>query len=930
MGRRVLLIGWDGADWKVITPLMDAGLMPNLERIVNRGVMGNLATCTPVFSPMLWTSIATGKRAFKHGILGFIEPDPATGGVRPVTNLSRKTRTIWNILNLEGMTSNVVGWWPSHPAEPIRGVMVSNRFGKDGGRDPGEWPMAMGTVHPPRLAERLAELRLHPLELSLDDMVPFVPQAAGMEETNDPNFASLARTIAENASVHAAATALVQLEPWDFMAVFYDGIDHYSHGFMRYHPPRMEGVNAERFELFRHVIEGAYRYQDMMLGVLTAAAGEDATVIVVSDHGFHPDELRPKGIPVEPAGPAVQHRAHGILAMAGPGIKRDERIYGASLLDITPTILGLYELPPGEDMDGAVLVNAFERNPSAGTVQSWDKVEGEDGGHPAEVASDPVGEQAVLDRLVDLGYVDAPDGDAQKMAREAARELEFNRAQALMDGRCHGEAVPILSGLVDAWPDEFRFRLRLGECYLAHGRTDESRALLTETIAGRIRTREHAHDRLMALMGAGTDAKQTLSRLERARLRADGAIDFFSIEFMQGAQCLAEGDSEGALIHLRNARLVKPDAKSVHVLEAQACLATKKYDRGREACEKALTLDPEETRAHVAMSRCLLGERRSMDAASAALSAIELGYFNPEAHYLLGTALHRAGILPRAVEALLVSLVQNPNTAEAHDRLAHIYDKRMANPTEASRHRKLASEARCRVRDLRKGALTPGGHPARFRKPPASDLDVTREGQDHLPEETAEIAETIVVVTGFPRSGTSMMMQMIAAGGFPVLADLHRPADAHNERGYYEYAPVKGTHRDDSWVAGAKGHAVKVVGPLILSMPRDKGYHYRVIFMQRDFAEIEASQRDMVRAASGGAGRGPERDLRAPLENLARRVRRVMGMSRMPLLYVDYSQCIEDPAAAAAKVNAFLGGTLNEGAMRAAVDPKLYHHRAGG
>ena len=92
--RKVLLIGWDSADWKVIHPLLDAGKLPHLEQLVNGGVIGNLATLYPILSPMLWTSIGTGMRPFKHGIHGFAEPDPHTGGVRPISNLSRKTKAV--------------------------------------------------------------------------------------------------------------------------------------------------------------------------------------------------------------------------------------------------------------------------------------------------------------------------------------------------------------------------------------------------------------------------------------------------------------------------------------------------------------------------------------------------------------------------------------------------------------------------------------------------------------------------------------------------------------------------------------------------------------------------------------------------------------------------------------------------------------------
>ena len=135
---KVLLIGWDAADWRLIDPLLDAGQMPALESLLNGGVMGNLATIQPPLSPMLWTSIATGKRPFRHRVCGFTEPDPVTGGIRPVTSLSRRTKAIWSILNQCGSRSVVIGWWPSHPAEPINGVMVSNHFQRASGPSPEE------------------------------------------------------------------------------------------------------------------------------------------------------------------------------------------------------------------------------------------------------------------------------------------------------------------------------------------------------------------------------------------------------------------------------------------------------------------------------------------------------------------------------------------------------------------------------------------------------------------------------------------------------------------------------------------------------------------------------------------------------------------------------------------------------------------------
>ena len=107
--RKILLIGWDGADWKYIHPLIDQGFMPNLEKLINGGVMGRLATLDPPLSPTLWTSIATGKRPYKHGIHGFTEPDPSGEGIRPMYITNRKCKAIWNILTQHNMKSHVVG-----------------------------------------------------------------------------------------------------------------------------------------------------------------------------------------------------------------------------------------------------------------------------------------------------------------------------------------------------------------------------------------------------------------------------------------------------------------------------------------------------------------------------------------------------------------------------------------------------------------------------------------------------------------------------------------------------------------------------------------------------------------------------------------------------------------------------------------------------
>jgi len=221
----------------------------------------------------------------------------------------------------------------------------------------------------------------------------------------------------------------------------------------------------------------------MMLQTLVELAGPETTVILVSDHGFHSDHLRPRGIPVEPAGPAVQHRNFGIVAIRGAHIKQDERIYGATLLDVTPTILTLFGLPVGADMDGRVLAQAFEEPPEIKRIPSWEQEAGECGMHPADLHMDPVAAQAVLQRFVALGYVQPPDEDQAKAVERAVREQHYNLARAYLDARRYPDALPLLKELVKKWPDEVRFSQYLAQCCLAMRSRAEAKAILEQLIS---------------------------------------------------------------------------------------------------------------------------------------------------------------------------------------------------------------------------------------------------------------------------------------------------------------------------------------------------------------------------------------------------------------------------------------------------------------
>lgn len=926
MTQKVLLLGWDAADWKVITPLLDAGLMPHLETLLNQGVMGNLSTLYPVLSPMLWTSIATGKRAHKHGIHGFSEPDPVSGGVRPITNLGRKTKALWNILQQNGLKSNLVGWWPSHPAEPISGVMVSNHYQQATAAVDQPWTMRPGTVHPPRLAEALAEFRLHPGELEGDMLLPFVPRAAQIDQKKDPRLGSLAKILAENASIHAAATALMQLEPWDFMGVYFDGIDHFCHGFMKYHPPRLEWTSEEDFELYKEVVNGGYQFHDLMLGTYLRLIDQDTTVIIVSDHGFHPDHLRPREIPNEPAGPADEHRHFGVIAMMGPELKKDELIFGASLLDVTPTILSLFGLPVGRDMDGKPLLNAYLTPPEVDYLPSWDEVPGDAGLHPAGVQADPVNQAEALKQLVELGYIDKPDEHLETAARQTVKELRYNLARDYQDSQLIPQAAVLFTELWDEWPDESRFGVHKLECQLRLDQPDLARQTLERLRREKARYAKTAAAELQQLNEERQHRKpEDLSDQERRRLnqlRKKAGVNQHAFAFLEGRVLAASGEHEQALAAFVQAEQVQThNLPSLYQHQAESLLALRRWHEAQAKLEAILSLDPVNAHAQLGLCRTHLGLRRPQPALDAALASIGLIYHNPLGHFLCGLALRRLGRHEEAASALQTALSQNPVFPAAHRLLAALYLQQQRIP-EANEHRALAKASRQRIRAFKAGAGLP------------EDADVKL---DVELQQTALMAKLstyaalprldgeTVIVSGLPRSGTSMMMQMLAAGGLPILTDGEREADDSNPRGYLELEAVKrlGRTADTAWLDEARGKAVKVVAPLLPNLPQQ--HAYRIIFMERPLQEIVASQTAMLARLGKSGGQLSERQLAAAYLKQVDTVRGVLSAhaERVSVLAVNYHAALAHPEIAAAEVNRFLGGTLDEAAMARAVAPEL-------
>jgi hypothetical protein len=186
---------------------------------------------------------------------------------------------------------------------------------------------------------------------------------------------------------------------------------------------------------------------------------------------------------------------------------------------------------------------------------------------------------------------------------------------------------------------------------------------------------------------------------------------------------------------------------------------------------------------------------------------------------------------------------------------------------------------------------------------------------------------TIYVVSGLPRSGTAMLMQILEAGGLSPLTDNARTADDDNHKGYYEFAPVKHLHEGNvAWVAAARGKVVKVISFLLPYLPSD--HNYKVVFMRRAMPEILASQHNMLLGRGADPHKISDEKLASLYEkHLVEVCDWLRDQPNFSVLQVDYNQLLTDPAGILPHLNAFLGNKLDMNKMARVIDPNLYRQR---
>ena len=900
--HKCILVGWDGADWLIAKPLLDAGRLPHLQALVENGVSGDLLSMPPYISPMLWNTIATGKHPKEHGVAGFVDYNTTTKKLEPFQSHQRKCKAIWNILSQQEKKAHVIGWFASHPAEKTNGVCISELFGSFPQNTKDGTPSQPGAVYPPEKKAHYDTLRTTPSAVDARLLEFFIPELTQIWKDRDQRPLKLLKRLGELYSYHNAAIEIVDSEDLDFLAIYFHFIDWVCHDFIEYAAPQRPDVSDRDFQLYRHVVDRAYELQDLLLGDLLSRVGPDCACMVVSDHGFASGAARPNRTPKVDFGIATWHRPQGIIAMAGPGISQGTTVKDAKLLDITPTLLHYFGLSAGKDMPGKVLTDCFGLDAAPARLSSWE-------GMPPALEyfqSEPVADNqkdALVSHFAALGYLNLEAENSNSAVFEMRSINSWNMGQALLHSRRYEEALPYLEEAYYFRPEQVHLAEPLAQCQIRLGLTE---AALNTIDCLKDFAEENAviHLKVAELYRSAGKVAAALELLETA---PSLGIKANPIAFQRGLCHMQLGEFEQALEAYNSIEeAVRPAVAKLAM--ASSLIGLKRYSEAERLVDEVLSLTHESADAFFFKGQILAQGDAQHEAQQMFARALEI-----EPHYLFA----RIGYNRREREILRREGKSKPYIAEyfnfSEDEQASYHKKRDAylaklQDASAKRHQTWENEYRVlRAKELYGPLLQ------RSQKP-------------------VDESQPILIVTGLPRSGTSLMMQMLAAAGVPIKTDKQRAADHHNPKGYFEWDAIKSLRKHPKIILQAAGKAVKVVSYQLRYLPKDG--HYKIIWMDRDISEITDSQNQMLRGAKETQNETPseidaqqlEKHREGTLDAMEKIAQKYDTSDQ--ILRIHYHDCVQHSRQVAEKLVAFLElDAARIETIVGAVDPDLWRNR---
>jgi len=654
---KVMLIGLDGADWKIIDPMLARGELPNLARLKHEGVWGPLKSAEPLLSPLIWTTIATGKTPDQHGILSFRADDPETGEAVPVTSNLRRVKALWNIAGSpEGGAARVgfVGWLASWPAEQVNGFVVTDRLGYHSFAYQGEPELAhTRNTSPEALFQQIQAHHHKPQDISYVDVTRFVripradfDSAVAQTYERDQPVQNLRLLLATARTYRSVGMQLHREQQPDLFGIYFELLDSAGHLFMNYTPPQREDVSDVDFERYGGAIAEVYRYQDQILGELLELADEKTAVIVLSDHGFKSGERRPVRAP-QMTGPAAAtwHELYGVFIAAGYGIAKPSMITGATIADIAPTVLALLGSPVPEDMAGRVLVDALD--PDFLVKVPLTRIASYESGKKRVARAAPIRSQndrAMLERLQALGYVGETIEDAQGTDPEDRTASLQRLATIHARNKNYVQALSLLRQAAALEPENGSVRANLGTVMMEMGLTKQAKAELERASVLSPELPE-VHNNLGQLLRDQGDLEGAVAAFKRALEiepnQTQFRVNLGDVYRMMGKLELAEQE-------LAHAVRLGPDSARARNNYGAVLILQERYDDALAQFQAVARLDPTYAFAYHNIGYIELLKGRPNQAEAALRRAVELNPRYQPSRVFLARALQAQG---RSAEA---------------------------------------------------------------------------------------------------------------------------------------------------------------------------------------------------------------------------------------------------------------------------------------
>ena len=461
---RVIVFGLDGADPATIDLLLSEGKLPHFAKLRREGAYAPLLSQKPLLSPVIWTTIATGKTPDVHRIGHFVAVN-AAGEQLPVTSRMRRVKALWNILSDEDRSSAVVGWWATWPAEKIRGSVVSDHFAyhflmedEAARKDDAE------RVYPPGLEKRIAGDAKGPRDVTKEELAPFVTvtdEELARPFTFDDDLSHFRWAYATAGTYTRIGLRLWKEDRPDDLFVYIEGLDSTSHLFGHlFRAGHLSGELAEQQRRYGHAVEEMYAYADRLVGSVMDAMDSRTTLVVLSDHGFELGRLQDDPSKTRDMRRVSEafHRPEGILYLYGYRVKPRTRLQRPTILDVAPTVLALNGLGRGADMPGRVLAEALDVTvPAPVPTYETAPTPGPAAAAEAAGAGDAQADPEIVKKLTSLGYIGAksPTGDRNLAGvhfeagryEEAAREYAVLVAQSPNDSALRASYAGALGAL---------------------------------------------------------------------------------------------------------------------------------------------------------------------------------------------------------------------------------------------------------------------------------------------------------------------------------------------------------------------------------------------------------------------------------------------------------------------------------------------------